>query len=140
MGQQRIEIDKEFPFPVSDLFNHLSEHETLSALFAPVKARRVKEGDVEPNGVGSVRRLSLPLAPAFEETVTEFQRDRRIAYRITKGSPLRDHHGVMAFSETAGGSRLHYTIVFKGKLPLIAALIKPALERSIRKGLDDLRL
>ena len=35
MGQQRIEIDKEFPFPVSDLFNHLSEHENLSALFAP---------------------------------------------------------------------------------------------------------
>ena len=102
--------------------------------------RRVKEGDVEPNGVGSVRRLSLPLTPAFEETVTEFERDRRIAYRITKGSPLRDHHGVMVFSETAGGSRLHYTIVFKGKLPLIAAVIKPVLDRAIRKGLNDLRL
>ncbi|WP_370211959.1 SRPBCC family protein [Alloalcanivorax venustensis] len=140
MGQQRIEIDKEFPFPVSDLFNHLSEHENLSALFAPAKVRRVKEGDVEPNGVGSVRRLSLPLTPAFEETITEFERDRRIAYRITKGSPLRDHHGVMVFSETAGGSRLHYTIVFKGKLPLIAAVIKPVLDRAIRKGLNDLRL
>jgi hypothetical protein len=47
---------------------------------------------------------------------------------------------VMVFSETAGGSRLHYTIVFKGKLPLIAAVIKPVLDRAIRKGLNDLRL
>ena len=141
MGQQRIEIDKEFPFPVSDLFNHLSEHENLSALFAPAKVRRVKEGDVEPNGVGSVRRLSLPLTPAFEETVTEFERDRRIAYRITRGSPLRDHHGEMVFSPHGeGGSRLQYTIVFRGKLPLVGALVKPALENGIRRGLNKLRL
>ncbi len=100
MGLQRIEIDKTFPFPVDALFHHLSEHENLSALFAPAKVRRVKAGDVEPNGVGSVRRLSLPLTPPFEETVTEFEPDRRIAYRITKGSPLRDHFGKWCFPGT----------------------------------------
>ncbi len=141
MGLQRIEIDKTFPFPVDRLFHHLSQHENLSALFAPAKVRRVKPGIDDPNGVGSVRRLSLPLTPAFEETVTDFEPDQRIAYRITRGSPLRDHHGEMVFSEHAdGGSRLQYTIVFRGKLPLLGALVKPALENSIRRGLDKLKL
>ena len=141
MGLQRIEIDKTFPFPVDALFDHLSDHENLSALFSPVRVRRVKTGDVEPNGVGSVRRLSLPLTPPFEETVTEFEPRRRVAYRITKGSPLRDHFGEMVFSEEGdGGSRLHYTIVFRGKLPLIGPLVKQALENSIRRGLNNLRL
>ncbi|WP_238400972.1 SRPBCC family protein [Alloalcanivorax marinus] len=141
MGLQRIEIDKTFPFPVDALFRHLSDHENLSSLFAPAKVRRVKAGEGEPNGVGSVRRLSLPLTPPFEETVTEFEPRQRIAYRITKGSPLRDHFGEMVFSEHGdGGSRLQYTIVFRGKVPLLGALVKPALENSIRRGLNNLRL
>ncbi|MCH2556439.1 MAG: SRPBCC family protein [Alcanivorax sp.] len=141
MGLQRIEIDKTFPYPVDRLFHHLSQHENLSALFAPAKVWRVKEGTDAANGVGSVRRLSLPLTPAFEETVTEFQPDQRIAYRITRGSPLRDHHGEMVFSTHGnGGSRLQYTIVFRGKLPLVGALVKPVLENGIRRGLDKLRL
>lgn len=140
MGLQRIEIDQEFPFPITALFDYLSHHENLSTLFAPAKVRRIKTGQGNPDGVGSVRELSLPVAAAFQETVTVFEPDLRIEYRITKGSPLRDHHGEMLFCETAKGSRLRYTIVFRGKLPLVGALIKPLLERSIRKGLSQLTL
>lgn len=141
MGLKRITIDKTFPYPVEALFHHLSTHENLSALFAPAKVRRVKEGADHPNGLGSVRRLSLPLAPPFEETITEFQPNQRIAYRITKGSPLRDHHGEMRFSEHGdGGSRLRYTIEFRGRVPLLAALVKPVLANGIRRGLNKLKL
>ena len=141
MGLQRIEIDKTFPYPVEALFRHLSIHENLSALFAPARVRRVKEGEDHPNGLGSVRRLSLPLAPSFEETITEFQPNQLIAYRITKGSPLRDHWGEMRFSEHGdGGSRLRYTIEFRGKVPLLAPLLKPVLANGIGRGLDKLRL
>ena len=41
--------------------------------------------------------------PPFEETVTDFERPARIVYRITKGSPMRGHVGVMTFSPTVGG-------------------------------------
>ncbi|ASK35842.1 SRPBCC family protein [Alloalcanivorax mobilis] len=140
MGLQRIEIDKEFPFTVSALFDYLSQHENLSVLFAPAKVRRIQDGEPQANGVGSVRELSLPLAAPFQETVTVFEPDQRIEYQITRGSPLKNHHGEMLFSETANGSRLRYTIVFEGKLPLVGGLVKPVLERGIRKGLNKLRL
>ena len=38
----------------------------------------------------------------FEETVTQFEPDELIEYRITKGTPLRDHVGVMRFTPAAG--------------------------------------
>ncbi len=140
MGQQRIEINKFFPVPVEALFACLSDHENLSALFAPLKVTRIKDGQEAINGTGSVRRLRPPLGAAFEETVTLYQPDRRIEYRVTKGSPLRNHLGVMCFDSDGNGSRLRYTITFEGKLPLVGALIRPVLERAIRRGLDGLRL
>lgn len=140
MGQQRIDIRKTFPYPVSALFAHLSEHENLSVLFAPLKVTRIHDGEEAVNGTGSIRRLSPPLGPAFEETVTVYEANRRIEYTVTKGSPIRNHKGVMVFEEDGDGSSLHYTIVFEGKFPLVGPLVRPLLDRGIRKGLDKLRL
>jgi len=139
MAQQRIEIVQEFSLPVEKLFSYLSEHENLAAIFAPAKVTRVRNGDTSRNGVGSVRSLRILVAPPFEETVTAFKENELIEYRITQGSPLKNHHGVMRFYPFNQGSRLHYTIVFEGKLPVIASLIKPGLDRAIRKGLKAIR-
>ena len=57
MAVQRIEIKKQFPFSVEKLFAHMSEHENLSALFAPAKVSRLRNGDTDRNGVGSVLSL-----------------------------------------------------------------------------------
>ena len=124
--------------PVEQLFAHLSEHENLGAIFTPSKITRVCDGDTSRNGIGSVRKLRVLIAPPFYETVTAFQENELIEYKITRGSPIKNHHGVMRFEKTDQGSRLNYTISFEGKLPLIANVIKLSLERSIRKGLDDL--
>ncbi|GAC1626158.1 MAG: SRPBCC family protein [Nevskia sp.] len=139
MGQQRVEVVRDFPIPVKQLFAFLSEHENLATIFAPAQVTRVRDGYSSRNGVGSVRRLRLPIAPPFEETVTACEDNKLIEYRISKGSPLKNHKGVMRFSAVKGGSRLHYTIVFEGKLPLVAALVRPALEFAIRKGLKSVR-
>ncbi len=139
MGRQKIEIVQDFTLPVEQLFAYLSEHENLATIFAPAKITRVRNGDSSRNGVGSVRSLRILLAPSFEETVTVFQENQLIEYRITQGSPIKNHHGIMRFSPAGSGSRLHYTIEFEGKLPLVAEVVKPALERSIRQGLKALR-
>ncbi len=140
-AMQRIDIQKSFPFPVSDLFAFFADHENLEKVFVPAKIRRIKDGEGDINGLGSVRRLRILMAPPFEETVTVFVPNERIEYRITRGSPLRNHHGVMRFSDDGqGGSHLHYTIEFEGKLPLVAAIVRAALDRGIRKALDGLRL
>ena len=138
---QRIEIIKTFPFSVDKLFAFLSDHENLELIFAPTKIKRIKDGKDSVNGVGSTRLMKLPVAPAFQETVTEVEDNKLIRYTITQGSPLKHHQGVMHFSETGdGGSMLHYTIEFEGKLPLVGPIVKVGLEQGIRRGLNKLKL
>jgi uncharacterized protein YndB with AHSA1/START domain len=135
MRIQQVHIEHSFSLPVARVFAYLSEHEQLSLLFrAPVT--RVRCGASERNGVGSCRRIG-PRGPlGFEETVTEYVPDELIVYRITKGSPLRGHMGVMRFTETAdGGSRLDYRITMGSRLPGVAMLVKRMLEGSIPTGL-----
>jgi hypothetical protein len=119
---------------VDRAYVYLAEHENLGQVFG-AKIARVRDGDTSRNGVGSVRQLRIAILPPFEETVTAAVPNERIDYRITKGSPLRDHRGSMVFSSTDGGSHLHYVIEFGAVLPGLDRLIKPGLERTIRNGL-----
>ena len=139
MGQQRIEVVQEFSLPVDQLFAYLSEHENLSTIFAPAKVTRVRNGDTARNGVGSVRLVHVPLAPAVEETVTAFKENEMVEYRITNTGPIKNHLGVMRFYPFEGGSRLHYTITFEGRLPLIGQVVRAGLDFAIRKGLKKIR-
>ena len=140
MGWRHIEIIKDFPFPVEKLFAYLGEHENLGIIFAPASIRRISDGQGARNGVGSAREMRILVGPAFVETVTAYKENELIEYRITRGSPLKNHLGVMRFQATPGGCRLHYTIEFAGKFPLVAELVKPVLEQGIRKGLAKIRL
>ncbi|MBJ7348477.1 MAG: SRPBCC family protein [Thermoleophilaceae bacterium] len=138
MSQQKIKITQDFPMPVDQLFDYLGEHENLAAIFAPTKVTRVCDGDTSRNGVGSVRKLQILIAPPFYETVTKCEPNELVEYKITKGSPLKNHLGVMKFQSTDKGSRLDWTITFEGKLPLIASVVGPGLGTTIRKGLKQL--
>lgn len=141
MSLQRIEIRKQFSASVDVLFSYLSVHKNLETIFAPAKINRIKEGTDAPDGLGSVRRMRILVAPAFEETITAYVPNELIEYRITQGSPLRNHHGVMRFAPTAtGGSELHYTIEFEGRLPGVGPLVRLGLDGGIRRGLDKLPL
>ena len=134
---QRIEVEQTFRAPVDRVYAHLAEHENLEDVFGAT-ITRVRDGHSSRNGVGSVRRMKVsPLLPAFEETVTQAEPDRLIEYRITKGSPLKDHVGVMRFSPEGTGTRLHYTIDFDGKVPGTGALFKRIVEKNVRRGLAN---
>jgi uncharacterized protein YndB with AHSA1/START domain len=133
---QRIEIDHDFALPVERVYAYLSEHENLGPLFG-AKIARVRDGDTERNGAGSVRQLRIGLLPPFEETVTAAVPNERIDYRITKGSPLRNHSGTMRFTSTGSGSHLNYVIEFGAVVPGLDRIVKPALERNICNGLKS---
>ena len=132
---QRIDIHHDFAIPVEKLFAYLGEHENLETIFHPTKVRRLSDGQGARNGVGSAREMRALGGPAFVETVTAYRENELIEYRITRGSPLKNHAGRMMFSATPTGSQLHYTIEFEGKLPLIGQLIRAVLDRGIRQGL-----
>jgi Polyketide cyclase / dehydrase and lipid transport len=132
---QRVVVDQDFFLPLDRVFGHLAEHENLAAVFG-AKIKRLRDGtDGNRNGVGSVRELRIGPLPSFEETVTEFVPDERICYRITRGSPLRDHAGVMSFSANGTGTHLRYEISFGAVVPGLDRLVAASLRRSIPKGL-----
>ena len=133
-----VHFHNEYSMPVEQLFEHLSEHENLAPLLG-MRIERVRDGDSERNGVGSVRRLSVSGLLPFEETVTAFVPDERIEYTITKGTPMRDHLGVMEFASTpSGGSAVDYTIRFDSAIPGLAAAVAAAMNQSVPRGLAKL--
>ncbi len=136
MRAHHVHIEHDFHKPPERIFAQLAEHENLAEVFG-AKITRLRDGDGgERNGVGSVRQLKIGPAPPFEETVTEFVVPERIAYRITKGSPLRGHVGTMSFAATPdGGTRFVYDIRLASPVPGLALLVRTALTRSISQAL-----
>ena len=137
---QKVHVVQEFDVPVQTLFATLSEHENLNKIFAPMNVTRIQDGKDARNGVGSARKMSLGIAPPFVETTLVYRENELIEYSITKGiAPIKDHYGVMKFTDLGNRSRLDYTIEFKGRLPLIGPVVKFGLENGIKKGLKNLR-
>jgi len=135
---QEIYIDKTFQLPLDRVFTMLSDHERLGVVLG-ANIRRIKDGHQGgANGLGSVREISIVPGLSFEETVTAFDEKKRIEYVISKGSPLKNHKGVMEFSEEGGKARLRYRIVFETQLPVpfLGKVIAWGLDRNISKGLE----
>ncbi len=138
MALSHVHVTHDFGAPVERVFAYLAEHENLAALFG-TRVERVRDGETERNGVGSCRRLSFNGLLPFEETVTAFAPNERIVYRITKGTPMRDHEGTMAFAATAGGgTRLDYRIRLGSPVPGLASLVARVLHGRIAAGLRKL--
>jgi hypothetical protein len=134
---QRLVFDRDYAGPPKRIFDQLAEHENLAPVLR-AKIVRINDGtDGHRNGVGSARRLKLGPLPSFVETVTEFVPEELIRYRITEGSPLRDHEGVMRFTATPAGTHLHYEVTFDAA-PVLDVVIAALLRRNISAGLRDL--
>jgi uncharacterized protein YndB with AHSA1/START domain len=136
MRAHHVHVEHDFAKPPERIFAYLAEHENLAEVFG-ANVTRLRDGeDGQRNGVGSVRQLRIGPLPPFEETVTEFLASERIVYRITKGSPLRGHVGVMEFaSASGGGTRFVYDIRLASPIPGLAPLVRAALTRSITRSL-----
>ncbi len=135
MALQTIIIREQFNAPVSEVFGVLSDHERFGKICG-VKMTRIQAGDDGANGLGSVRRLNIGPLPSFQETITQFIPGELIEYKITQGSPIKNHVGLMKFSEHDGKTILDYTIKLESKIPFTTGLIKSALENGISKGLN----
>jgi uncharacterized protein YndB with AHSA1/START domain len=132
---QRLVFDQAFALPPEQVFDYFAEHENLDELLG-AKITRLRDGtDGHRNGVGSTRQLKVGPVPPFEETVTVYEPHELIEYEITRGSPLKDHHGSMRFTPEGDGTNLHYEISFASKLPGVDLLVAQGLRRNVSKGL-----
>ena len=140
MGRQHIEIRQTFNAPVAEIFRLLTEHVSFGEIIGKKIERVVDSQDENPNGVGSVRRIRSFPVPAFEETVITYEPGRLMEYVVSKGSPIKNHRGRMAFLEKQGRTELCYTIEFEPKLPfsLLGPVLKQAIAKPIRSGIERL--
>lgn len=136
---QTIRVQMNFPFSVDKLFSYLKKHENFNDIFAPAKVSTLQKGKDDDYGLESVRRLSILSLVVFEESIVNFKENALIEYKITKGTPLKNHHGKMIFAANGEGSSLDYTIQFASAVPGLAYLVKLSLEQSVKKGLRSLQ-
>jgi len=62
-----------------------------------------------------------------------------IEYRVTHGGPLKNHVGIMKFSELpGGGTHVDYRIRLASSIPGLAAVLKKVLTGGIVKGFTAL--
>lgn len=140
MGMQHIVIKQSFNAPIETIFNILTDHEAFGRIINAKMKRVVDAGEENKNGLGSVRRIYLLPGLTFEESVVTFEPNRLMAYRVTKGSPIKNHRGQMEFIREKGKTCLTYTIDYEPKLPffLLGSLIKSAIAKPMVKGLKKL--
>lgn len=134
----RIDITYDSRQSLPDLFAALADHNRLGKVFG-VPVRRIRDGQTEPNGVGSVRKIG-PGPLGIEETITALEPNESIDYRITRGGfPIKNHRGHIDFSESAGsGSRVEWTIEFDSALPAAGTILGFVLKQAISTGLKRL--
>lgn len=132
----RLQIVECFSVSAETLFDRVSDHENLGKVLG-VPVHRSRNGDDDLNGLGSVRTMGFrPLD--FDETITAFEPPRRIEYRITRGSPLRNHSASVVFSPNGAVTEVTWTIQFETRPALLGAVVKRALGLGIRQGLRKL--
>lgn len=137
MPKHEVIAEQTFAAPRSAVFAHLTDHNKVGKVMG-AKMQRIKDADGDnPNGLGSVRKVTVGPA-SFEETVTRFEPDSVMEYTVSRGGPIRNHLGRMQFSDTADGCKLHYRIVFDGRIPFTGGVIAKGLQDGIRKGLAKL--
>lgn len=142
MPSQQVRFRQFFPAQPAEVFGYFADHENLGRIWAG-RFRRIKDGEdpAEPNGLGSVREIK-GTGPTIEETVVLFEPNRRIEYEISRGSPLKNHHGVILFVEADGGTEVEYSIGFDPKIPgtgpIFARWLRLSWKRGVKRAVADL--
>jgi hypothetical protein len=140
MPKHHIRIEKHFSQPIERIYQDITDHENFGKLIGS-SIKRIKEGaDGYPNGEGSVRKITALPLPPFEETVTSYKLNDYFEYKVTKGSPIKNHIGRLKFTTDNSGCSLVYTIDYDMKLnlPLAGKLLSKILGKQISQGLDKL--
>lgn len=135
-GVAEIHARIRFDHPPQKVFDFFAVHENLMHVFGGKirLSQPAPEGD-NPNGLGSVRTISLGPGPDFDERIEAFEPASRIEYTITRGSPVKNHYGTMCFSDDNGGTLLDYRIRLAGRIPGTTGLIAGIMARTLSKGL-----
>jgi len=108
------------PASVQQVWDVLSNHEGMSKWGPGLSVTLTHPGKPERNGLGAVRRVSLPgPAPAIVEEVIAFDAPSRLGYRALSGVPFRNYAGDVRLIATQTGTEIVYTVSADKRLPVL---------------------
>lgn len=127
---------REIGAPPEVVFDVLTDHRRYSELTPLRKSELEREGEPAPNGVGSIRVLTLAGPPMREETIL-YERPSRFSYTVLSGLPVRDHVGTVSLEPAAGGgTAVTYALRTTPTVPLAGGVVVALIKRAIVQLLD----
>ncbi|MFC1850579.1 SRPBCC family protein [candidate division CSSED10-310 bacterium] len=101
--------------PATVVWSHLTNHDQFGT-WLPFQGNVLRPGRSEPNGAGSLRRLS-GLGLNLEEEILSWQPPKWYSYRLIKGAPLKDHFGHVQLRQEGDLTKVTWTIRFAPRIP-----------------------
>ena len=137
--KQKLHFLQDFDAPVKNVFSFFSDHNRLSEIY-PAFIKRIVDAPnpANCNDVGSSRLIvSFPIF--FQETVTQYIEPKYLEYKITFGSPLKNHIGKMNFTPLSDNkTRLDYVIEFEPYIPYTGFVLHQLNSKLVQNALSTL--
>jgi uncharacterized protein YndB with AHSA1/START domain len=136
-----VNVETTIPAPIEAVFDLVTDHANYSRFRSIQHSELLRPGELEPNGVGALRRIhSRPLR--FEEEITAFERPTRMDYLIRKvNAPLNHQGGSMVLEQRDGATHITWTSTFEFTPRVIGGLVTrvaaPLVSFSFRSVLRD---
>lgn len=137
--KQKLHFLQDFDAPVKNVFSFFSDHNRLSEIY-PAFVKRIIDAPnpANCNDVGS-SRLIISFPVFFQETVTQYIEAKYLEYKITLGSPLKNHIGKMNFIEISPNrTRLDYYIEFEPFFPYTGFVMNQINTKLVQDALSSL--
>lgn len=123
------------------VFDRLADHNRMGEwLDADIRRTRDSTAAGEGvNGTGSVRTLRILGMLDFDETIVKCDKPRTIEYEITRGSPLKNHHGAITLKHDGNVTQIDWDIRFDMDIPLAGHVVALLLNFAVGQGLKKLK-
>ena len=141
MAANRVLIEQKISAPIETVFDRLADHNRMGEWLSADISRTKDSGNASEgvNGTGSVRTIRILKLLDFDETVVRCEKPGTIEYRISRGSPLRNHLGRINLKANGGDVYIQWEITFDMAIPLTGGITALLLKAAIGRGLATLR-
>ena len=126
---------REIDAPPETVFEVLTDHAGYSKLTPLRRSELERQGEVDPNGVGAIRRLTV-VGPPMREEVIAYEAPGRFSYKVLSGLPVRDHVGTVELTDEDGRTKMVYAVKTQPTLPVVGFAVVAAIRQAV-KGLVD---
>ena len=130
-----ITVNREIEAPTQAVWDVLADFPNIAHWNGGVKKSYATSDETE--GVGATRHCDLAPAGSLEETIREWAPLERLVITIDSASKVPIKQGRATFSLSATGdsaTNVQIAYEFEPKWGILGILIRPVLDRQLRKG------